>query len=183
MGIAQLDRAFFYDRTSLRQNASPASQHTNSRCKLLKIFALIWKYLMICNVFCYSSVCGGKSLRSVSEADLPSSSACTGHNCLQLDQYLRCFLKNTCLKVIKIKIIIFALQLYLQALNTIVSNLNPCSEDEEIRCFWKLLKLMEIIFIIIFALQLYLQLYLHWTKLSPTKFHVKSMKSFGKIFV
>ena len=173
---------------------------------------------MICNVFCYSSVCGGKSLRSVSEADLPSSSACTGHNCLQLemffekylfesyknhnhyflllssactghnclqrDLYLRCFFeKNTCLKVMKIKIIIFALQLYLQALNTIVSNLKPCSEDEEIRCFWKLLKLMEIIFIIIFALQLYLQLYLHWTKLSPTKFHVKSMKSFGKIFV
>ena len=96
---------------------------------------------------------------------------------------LKMFFKDICLKVMKIKIIIFALQLYLQALNTIVSNLNPCSEDEEIRCFWKLLKLMEIIFIIIFALQLYLQLYLHWTKLSPTKFHVKSMKSFGKIFV
>ena len=92
MGIAQLDRAFFYDRTSLRQNASLSSQHTNSRCKLLKTFALIWKYLLICNVFCYSSVCGGKSLRSVSEADLPSSSACTGHNCLQLEMFFEKYL-------------------------------------------------------------------------------------------
>ena len=80
---------------------------------------------------------------------------------------LKMFFKDICLKVMKIKIIIFALQLYLQALNTIVSNLNPCSEDEELRCFWKLLKLMEIIFII-FALQLYLQLCLHWTQFSPT---------------
>ena len=28
-------------------------------------------------------MCGGKSLGSVSEADLPSSPTCTGHNCLQ----------------------------------------------------------------------------------------------------
>ena len=102
-------------------HAHKVGQLTNGRCKLLKTFALIWKYLFILNVFCYSSVCGGKSLRSVSEADLPSSSACTGHNCLQLDLYLRCFFENTCLKVKKIIIIIFAIELYLYCLQ-----LNPC---------------------------------------------------------
>ena len=42
----------------------------------------VCKYLFG-NHLCYSSVCGGKSSGSVSEADLPPSPTCTGHNCLQ----------------------------------------------------------------------------------------------------
>ena len=47
-----------------------------------------WRNIFVCkylfgNHLCYSSVCGGKSSGSVSEADLPPSPTCTGHNCLQ----------------------------------------------------------------------------------------------------